>query len=88
MKTEVYCWRVSTDLKNSLEREARRRKVSLLAILDLAARAWLDEGYSAIEGDDEQLRRRKAAAQCLGAFAGGDAHRSENARQALRQRRR
>jgi len=52
MKTEVYCWRVSTDLKNSLEREARRRKVSLSAVLDLAARTWLDERGTAIKGDD------------------------------------
>jgi hypothetical protein len=41
MKTEVYSWRVSPDIKTGLEREARRRKMSVSAVLDLAAREWL-----------------------------------------------
>jgi hypothetical protein len=86
MKNEVYSWRVSTDLKTGLEREARRRKLSLSAVLDLAARNWLNKGGVEIEGDEEQLRLRKAASKCFGAVASGNAHRSENARQAVRQR--
>ena len=86
MKNEVYSWRVSTDLKTGLEREARRRKISLSAVLDLAARDWLNKGGAEIEGDEEQLRLRKAASKCFGSLASGDAHRSENARQAVRQR--
>ncbi|HWD98530.1 MAG TPA: hypothetical protein VG345_05825 [Bryobacteraceae bacterium] len=38
MKTEVYSWRVSSDIKTALDREARRRKISVSAALDLAAR--------------------------------------------------
>ena len=34
MKTEVATWRVSPDVKTSLEREARRRKISMSAALD------------------------------------------------------
>jgi hypothetical protein len=86
MKTEVYSWRVSTDLKTGLEREARRRKLSLSALLDLAARDWLNKGGAEIAGDDQQLQLQKAAAKCFGAFDGGDPRRSENARQVLRQR--
>jgi hypothetical protein len=86
MKNEVYSWRVSTDLKTGLEREARRRKLSLSAVLDLAARDWLNKGSAEIDGDEEQLRLRKAASECFGAVASGHAHRSENARQAVRQR--
>ena len=86
MKSEVYSWRVSTDLKTGLEREARRRKISLSAVLDLAARDWLNKGGAEIEGDAEQLRLQEAASKCFGAFASGDADRSENARQAVRQR--
>jgi hypothetical protein len=41
MKTEVYSWRVSTNVKAGLEREARRRKTSVSAILDMAAQEWL-----------------------------------------------
>jgi len=86
MKNEVYSWRVSTDLKTGLEREARRRKTSLSAVLDLAARDWLNKGGADVESDEEQLRLQKAAAKCLGTLASGDAHRSENASQAVRQR--
>jgi hypothetical protein len=86
MKNEVYSWRVATDLKTGLEREARRRKTSLAAVLDLAARDWLNKGGADIESDEEQPRLQKAAAKCLGSLASGDAHRSENASQAVRQR--
>jgi type II secretory pathway component PulL len=86
MKSEVYSWRVSTDLKTGLEREARRRKISVAAVLDLAARDWLNNGVAEMDGDDEQPRLRKAASKCFGSLASGDAQRSENARQAVRQR--
>ena len=86
MKTEVYSWRVSPDLKTGLEREARRRKLSLSAVLDLAAREWLSKTGAQLEGDEEQRSLHQAASNCFGTFASGNAHRSENARQAVRQR--
>ena len=86
MKSEVYSWRVSTDLKTGLERDAQRRKISLSAVLDLAASDWLSKGGEEMEGDEAQLRLQKAASKCFGALASGNAHRSENARQAVRQR--
>jgi hypothetical protein len=86
MKSEVYSWRVSTELKTGLEREAHRRKMSVSAVLDLAARDWLKKGGAETEGAEEQLRIRMAASQCFGALAGGNAHRSENVRQSVRQR--
>jgi hypothetical protein len=86
MKSEVYSWRVSTELKSGLEREARRRRISVSAVLDLAARDWLNNGGAEIGGDEEQARLQKAAAKCFGALASGNAHRAENARQAVRQR--
>jgi hypothetical protein len=84
MKTEVYSWRVSTELKTGLEREARRRRVSLSAALDLAAQEWLAK--SGDGGDEDQKRLQRAAAACFGAFAGGDNRRSEHVRVAVRQR--
>ena len=51
MKTEVYSWRVSADLKTDLEREARRRNISLSAALDLAAQEWLAK-HNGDEDDD------------------------------------
>lgn len=86
MKTEVYSWRVSSDVKTSLEREARRRKISISAALDLAAREWLHKSGMENEGDEEQGRLRKAASKWLGALASGNAQRSETASHSVRKR--
>jgi hypothetical protein len=86
MKTEVYSWRVSTDLKTGLEREARRRKTSLSAVLDVAAREWLKRTGADSESDEAQQRLRRAASKCLGVLSSGDPRRSESVRQAVRRR--
>ncbi len=86
MKTEVYSWRVSSDVKMSLEREARRRNISMSAALDAAAREWLQKNGVTNEGDEEQRRLQKAASKWLGTLAGGNARRSETASQAVRDR--
>jgi hypothetical protein len=86
MKTEVYSWRVSPDIKTGLEREARRRKISLSAALDLAAREWLLKTSIANEDDEGQYRLKRAASRWLGALASGDAQRSEKVSQTVRQR--
>jgi len=41
MKTEVYSWRVWQEVKTELEREARRRKMSAAALIEVAARELL-----------------------------------------------
>jgi len=71
MKTEVYRWRVSSDVKTGLEREARRRKISVAAGMD---------------ADDDQRRRQKSAAKWLGTLASGNSQRSETAAQTVRDR--
>ena len=86
MKTEVYSWRVSPDLKTSLEREARRHKISLSTLLDLAAQEWLKKSAPCNDDDEEQRRLQNAAMKCAGTLAGGDRPRSENVRDAVRQR--
>ena len=86
MKTEVYSWRVSTDVKTGLEREARRRKLSLAAVLDLAAEEWLRKSTSGTNEDEEQQRLQQAALKCFGSLAGGDPRRSENAERTVRER--
>ena len=73
-------------MKSGLEREARRRKISVSAALDLAAREWLDKCGTESKGEEEQLRLRKAAARWLGSLASGDKRRAENASQAVRER--
>ncbi len=84
MKTEVYSWRVSADLKSGLEQEAHRRQISLAALLEGAARDLLDG--ASVESESEQERLHQAVSACLGSIAGDDPRRSENARQTLRQR--
>ena len=85
MKTEVYSWRVSTDIKTGLEREARRRKLSLAAVLDLAADEWLKKR---LPGPTTKgaTPASAAAMKCFGSVAGGDPLRSENAARAVRER--
>lgn len=86
METEVYSWRVSTDVKTSLEREARRRKISVAAALDAAAREWLRKSDMANAGDEEQSRLHGAASKWLGTLASGNAQRSETASKSVRGR--
>ena len=86
MKTEVYSWRVSTEIKTGLEREARGRGISLSAALDLAAKEWLAKTQAGNDPDAEQQRLHLAASECFGVISSGDPHRSEKARQAMRLR--
>ena len=86
MKTEVYSWRVASELKSDLEREARQRKTSLAAVLNLAARDWLKRSATDTAGDEAQRRLHEAAESCLGVLAGGNPRRAENARLAIRER--
>ncbi len=86
MRTEVYSWRLSGELKSDLEREARLRKVPVSAILDKAARDWLQKGRA--DNDDEEVQRNlhAAVAGCLGVLAGRNRRRAETARDAIRKR--
>ena len=86
MNTEVYSWRVSRDLKQTLEREARRRQTSLSAVLNLAAQDWLKKSGQNTADDEEQRRLQDAASKCLGAFSSGDPSRAERTRQIIRKR--
>jgi hypothetical protein len=87
MRTEVYSWRVSTEIKTDLEREARLRNTSVAAVLELAVREWLQKTATAGAEDEEQQRRlHEAADRCLGTIKGNDPGRSENVRQLVRER--
>jgi hypothetical protein len=86
MDTEVYSWRVPRELKSDLERQARIRKTSLSAVLNLAARDWLKQSAATIGEDQEQRRLHEAAMKCMGTIAGGNPRRAETARQTIRER--
>ena len=86
MKTEVYSWRLSGELKSTLEREARQRKMPVSAVLETAVRYMLKKAETTIPEEEEQRRLHLAAARCLGVLASGNARRSETAREAVRTR--
>ena len=84
MRTEVYSWRMSDELKSNLEREARLRQIPVSSILDLAVREWLKKSGLAAEREEAQRALHAAAEQYLGILAGRYPHKAERARQAVR----
>jgi len=86
VRTEVYSWRLSGELKSDLEREARLRKMPVSAVLETAVRDWLKNSESAVPEDEAQRTLHAAAEGCFGALSGGDPRRAETARQTLRKR--
>jgi len=66
-KSEVYSWRLSTELKMQLEAAARDEKTSIGTILDPVVREWLAKRPSSKEDDAEQQRRlRERAMKAIG----------------------
>jgi len=86
MKTEVYSWRLSQELKSDLEREAHHRKVSVSSVLETAVRDWLKKSNTEAPDDQAQRKLRAAAARCLGVLTGLNPRRAETAREAVRGR--
>jgi post-segregation antitoxin (ccd killing protein) len=86
MKTEVYSWRLSGELKSDLERRARLQKVPVSAVLETAVRDWLKHSDTEVPDDEAQRRLQAAAADCLGTLSSGNARRAETARDGLRKR--
>jgi len=86
MKTEVYSWRVSAEIKSDLEREARLRKTSVASLVDLAVRTWLKKRAGSLDENEEQVRLHHAATTYLGMIDGRDARRSQKASELVRAR--
>jgi hypothetical protein len=86
MKSEVYSWRLSPDLKEDLEEAARRERISVSRLLERIAREWLKTRASAAEDDEaEQERIRARAMRFVGSIQGGDPDRAANARERVRE---
>jgi hypothetical protein len=86
MKTEVYSWRVSSELKQELEREARRRKASVSSLLDTAAREWLQKSRASLADDEEQKRLHASAAAFIGSISRNIPYSPEIVRETIRSR--
>ncbi len=87
MKTDVYSWRLTPDMKDALEEEARRAGQSLAELLERMAREWLEARRSR-DAEDEagQERLRSAASRTFGTLHGGNRRRSTEARSLVRER--
>ena len=85
MKTEVYSWRVSRDLKENLEQAARSRKKPVASILDEAARQWLEKNSPCCTDDAVQQQMRDALMKCVGTFADGNRYGSENVSRSVKE---
>ena len=79
MKTEVYSWRLSPQLKRDLDRAARDEGVPISGLLERISQDWLAERWR--EDEARQARIRARMKKCIGAIHGADPHRSQNVRQ-------
>ena len=86
MKSEVYSWRLPMQLKSELEREARKRKVSMASMIETAVRDWLKNSRDPNE-EAEQRRLHKELEKSIGCFSSGrrdlSTRASELAREAI-----
>jgi hypothetical protein len=85
MKSEVYSWRLTPDLKCALEDAARREQVSVSRLLERIAREWLKTRPAAAEDDQaEQARLRASAMRFIGSLRSGDPDLAEKASERMR----
>ena len=86
MKTEVYSWRLSPDLKSEIEREARARQVPVSKLLESAVRDFIQKDVDPVVHAEEQARLHGAADKFVGVLKGDDPRRSQRVRELVRER--
>lgn len=87
MKTEVYSWRISTELKGDLEEQARLEGKSLSALLQEFASEGLRVRRNG-NGDNgaEQAALRKRVMATVGTIHSGEPDLASRAREVVRER--
>jgi predicted DNA-binding protein len=86
MKTTVYSWRLSVELKTHLEEQARTEGKSVAALLEEFASHGLNGRRNGQFDDEaEQAAIRKRAAAAIGSISGGDPTRSSRASELVRE---
>jgi hypothetical protein len=86
IKTEVYSWRISRELKGELEEAARSEEKSLAALLEEIAQGWLASSHRKGSARAREERLRADAAKFVGAIEGEDPRRAETAGARVRSR--
>ena len=85
MKTQVYSWRIKSELKAALENLARKQNRAVSDLLDEAVDQWLS-GQTDVESEEAlQQRLRRKAASAIGSIAGGDPERAGQSSARLRE---
>ena len=86
-KSEVYSWRLNSDLKTDLDLHTRLQGKTLAEVLNMLAKGWLEEQkLQNSENESEQARLHAIAARFVGSISGGDPHASQTVREVVRQR--
>lgn len=83
-KSEVYSWRVTPDLKQALEREARRSGKTVADLLDVMAIDWL--AGRAPDKLDATEKTRAEAMRWVGSISGRNPRRAERAKELVREK--
>jgi hypothetical protein len=85
MKTEVYSWRLSPDLKKDLERAARDEGVPISKLLERMTQDWLAQRRR--EDEAEQARIRARLEKCVGKLSiGGGPYTNEKVRKVIQEK--
>lgn len=84
-ESTVYKWRLSSDLKEDLEEEARKQETDLADLLDGISRDWLARTREPVDEQEEE-RLRAVGLRFAGCISGGDPGRAEEARERIRKR--
>ena len=85
-KTEVYSWRITPQIKRSLEREARREGTSVSVLLERIAKEWIVLRQNSDDDEESQRRLRDSATKTIGSISGKSPGRSVQARASVRKR--
>lgn len=86
MKTDVYSWRLSPDLKSELQEAARAERKSVADLLEEIVKDWLRHTRGQADTEEERQQRvREAVMKCAGTIEGGP-DLAENARSEVRAR--
>lgn len=80
MKTVVYHWRLSSQLKSEREEAARAEKKTLPELLEQITEDWLGRYRASGKSEEERQKQlHEAAMRCIGTIHGDDPNRAQNA---------
>jgi hypothetical protein len=84
MKSEVYSWRLTPEMKTRLESEARRSGKSVAEVLEQISANWLDARAASYDNEMEGKIRKRIMAT-VGTIRGGDPHRASRSKELVRE---